>query len=120
MSAAVHQIMPLSPDALAEAIARGCGHGRDHRVSANTLRTYCPAHEEDGSGNPSLKVTVRDGKLLIHCQTRICAQNGIIANFKARGLWPDRAQRRRLTLAEFAKAKRLPIEFLPRMRCNPR
>jgi hypothetical protein len=110
MSAA-HQISAISVEALAEAIARGLGHGRERR-SGETWTTYCPVHEPNGEGSPDLDVTVRDGKPLLHCQSRGCPQPEIIDALKERGLWPNRSERRRLTLAEFAAAKKLPVEFL--------
>jgi hypothetical protein len=72
-------------------------------------------HEASGDGNPDLDIKVRDGKVLLHCQSRGCANDAIVAELKARKLWLDRGERRRaqrLTLAQFAAAKKLPIEFL--------
>ncbi len=111
MSATADNLRYLSPEALAAAIAQACGHGRDRR-SAGTWTTYCPVHEADGGGSPDLEVTVKNGKVLVHCQSRGCSQESLIDALKDRGVWPDRPERRRLTRAEFAAAKKLPVEFL--------
>ena len=49
---------------------------------------HCPAHDDQ---HASLSVTVRDGKLLVHCHAPYCSQAAVIAALKARGLWPDSA-----------------------------
>jgi hypothetical protein len=108
---AIPQIAALSPAALAAAIAQALGHGRE-RNSNGTWRTFCPAHNDESGDNPSLDVSVKNGRVLLYCQTRHCPQNAIIAELKARGLWPDRPERRRLTLAEFSEKKKLPVDFL--------
>jgi putative DNA primase/helicase len=46
----------------------------------------CPAHEDD---NPSLSITERDGKPLVHCHAG-CAQDVVIGALKALNLWPER------------------------------
>jgi hypothetical protein len=107
MSAAP-QIAPLSLEAHAAAIARALGRGRETQ-SNGTWRTFCPAHDD---GSPGLEVTIKNGKVLARCWNGGCSQDAIIAALKDRGLWPDRGARRRLTLAEFASAKKLPVEFL--------
>jgi hypothetical protein len=108
---AIPQIAAVNPEALAAAIAQALGHGRE-RHSNGTWRTFCPAHNDEGGGHPSLDVNAKSGKVLLYCQTRHCPQKDIIAELKSRGLWPDRPERRRLTLAEFAEKKKLPIDFL--------
>lgn len=45
----------------------------------------CPAHEDR---NPSCSVTVRDGKLLVHCYAG-CRQKDVVAALRERGLWPE-------------------------------
>jgi len=104
----VPQIAPISPEAHSARIARELGHGRETKTNG-TWRTNCPAHED---GSPGLEVTVKNGKVLLKCWNGGCAQDAIIAALKDRGLWPDRPERRRLTLAEFVEAKKLPIAFL--------
>src|SRR5580658_8397277 len=110
MSAAIPQITPLSPEALATAIAQGLGHGHEKR-SGTVWRSYCPSHDDEG-GNPSLDINVKNGKVLLCCRSAGCSNDSIVAELKSRGLWPDRPERRRLTLVEFAEAKRLPLNFL--------
>ena len=108
---AIPQIAALSPEALAAAIAQALGHGRE-RCTNGTWRTFCCAHNDESGGNPSLEVSVKNGRVMLYCQSRHCPQKAIIAELKARGLWPDRPERRRLTLAEFSEKKKLPIDFL--------
>lgn len=108
---AIPQIAALSPESLAAAIAKALGKGRERNTNG-TWRTFCPAHNDESSGNPSLDVTVKNGKVVLYCQTRHWPQSAIIAELKAKGLWPDRPERRRLTLAEFSEKKKLPVDFL--------
>jgi len=49
----------------------------------------CPAHEDR---NPSLAISERDGKVLVHCHAG-CEQNRVIEALKARGIWPEREHR---------------------------
>lgn len=44
----------------------------------------CPAHDDHG---PSLSVTERSGKILVHCHAG-CAQSAVISALRGRGLWP--------------------------------
>ena len=46
----------------------------------------CPAHNDH---TPSLSITQREGKVLVHCFSG-CEQHAVIAALKARGLWPQR------------------------------
>jgi putative DNA primase/helicase len=48
----------------------------------------CPAHEDR---NPSLSVSVRDGKILVHCHAG-CDQRAVVEALKALGLWPEREE----------------------------
>jgi DNA primase len=45
----------------------------------------CPAHRDE---NPSLSITDRDGKPLVHCHAG-CAQAAVISALRTRSLWPD-------------------------------
>lgn len=49
--------------------------------------THCPAHNDN---NPSLSVSEKDGKTLVHCLTG-CSQQAILAALTERGLWGDDA-----------------------------
>jgi len=57
---------------------------------------HCPAHSDPG---PSLSITDKDGKLLVHCHGG-CGGVSVITVLRERGLWPepggkgDRAKRR--------------------------
>jgi putative DNA primase/helicase len=55
------------------------GHGKPHDFMAR-----CPAHTDD---NPSLHVTVKEGKTLLHCFAG-CSQDAVIEALTDRGLWP--------------------------------
>jgi DNA-binding HxlR family transcriptional regulator len=47
---------------------------------------HCPAHDDR---NPSLSVTERDGRILVHCHAG-CPSERVIDALKQRGLWPTR------------------------------
>jgi hypothetical protein len=47
----------------------------------------CPAHDDE---EPSLSVTARDGRILVHCHLPQCDQTTVISALRARGLWPCR------------------------------
>jgi hypothetical protein len=49
--------------------------------------THCPAHDDK---HPSLSVSEKDGKTLVHCLSG-CAQASILAALEERGLWGDKA-----------------------------
>jgi hypothetical protein len=48
----------------------------------------CPAHEDR---NPSLSITEKNGKVLIHCFAG-CGPADVIAALRVRGLWPEDEQ----------------------------
>jgi 5S rRNA maturation endonuclease (ribonuclease M5) len=52
-----------------------------------TGKTHCPAHDDQ---HPSLSVSVRDGRLLVHCAAG-CRQDAVIDALRGRGLWPNPA-----------------------------
>jgi len=43
----------------------------------------CPAHNDN---NPSLSLTIREGKLLVHCHAG-CPQENVLSVLRAQGLW---------------------------------
>jgi DNA-binding transcriptional ArsR family regulator len=47
---------------------------------------HCPAHDDR---NPSLSVTERDGRILVHCHAG-CPSERVIDALRQRGLWPTR------------------------------
>lgn len=55
----------------------------------------CPAHEDR---SPSLSLTEREGRVLVHCHAG-CDQQSVLAALRARSLWPD-AERREWRLAD--------------------
>jgi hypothetical protein len=52
---------------------------------------HCPAHPD---ANPSLHVTLKDDKVLVHCMAG-CDQSDVIDALRSRGLWPERSERKR-------------------------
>ena len=66
----------------AETAARALGGARK---SSSGWSCRCPAHDDH---NPSLTITdAGDGRILVHCHAG-CTQNSVIAELKARSLWP--------------------------------
>lgn len=63
--------------------------------------THCPSHADS---SPSFDVSVKDGKLLVHCWAG-CPQDDVLADLRARGLWPGRSEPTRgtWTVAKAAK-----------------
>lgn len=54
------------------------------RCQCHRLRVvHCPAHADD---HPSLSVTERDGRLLVHCHAG-CPQEAVVEALRERGLW---------------------------------
>ena len=49
---------------------------------------HCPAHADEG---PSLSVSDKEGKILVHCFAD-CSQDSVITALKKEGLWPKPAQ----------------------------
>jgi DNA primase len=58
------------------------------RRSGAEYLACCPAHQDE---NPSLSITDRDGKPLVHCHAG-CPQTAVISALRTRSLWPDREQ----------------------------
>jgi hypothetical protein len=54
--------------------------------------THCPAHHDE---TPSLTVTERNGRVLVHCHAG-CSQEVLIAILRERHLWPSSSPRQRL------------------------
>jgi len=72
---------------------------------------HCPAHDDH---DPSLAVAVgADGKILVHCHAG-CDQERVIAALRERGMWSAGVQAGATgcTLADLARAKRLPEAYL--------
>ena len=53
--------------------------------SNGSLVTHCPSHDDR---RPSLSVTVRGGRLLVHCFGG-CPQQDVVLALRARRLWPQ-------------------------------
>lgn len=70
------------PKAMTAAEIVGALHG--HR-SGRGYVARCPAHDDR---SPSLSLTERDGRMLVHCHAG-CSQRDVIAALRARGLWPE-------------------------------
>lgn len=98
------------------------------RATGDGWMAKCPSHP-DTRASLSLR-DCGDGKVLVHCFAG-CSQDAVIAALKRRGLWPKphveapygggstnppdtaaTAQRSGCTLAGYAEAKKLPVDFL--------
>jgi hypothetical protein len=62
-----------------------CACMRSQRRGAGL--THCPVHQDP---HPSLSVTVKDERLLVHCQAT-CQQADVVASLKEKQLWPEPA-----------------------------
>ncbi len=95
------------------------------RSGAN-WKALCPAHADR---NPSLSISEKDGRILIRCMTG-CVTEDVCkaAGIKIRELFvADRNEDATLqqdcigatlTLAQYARAKQLPVEFLKRLKLS--
>ena len=90
-----------------------------HALGGRGNQAKCPAHKDR---TPSLSVTERDGKVLVHCHAG-CSQTAVITALRDLGLWPEQEQRRWLPQAEFDAQRRRAQEqeqedekWLPSMR----
>ncbi len=59
----------------------GCACTRAMRCGEGN--THCPAHDDE---RPSLSVTGRNGRVLVHCHAG-CEQRAVIEALRAMGLW---------------------------------
>jgi len=59
------------------------------RRSGDSWQARCPAHDDR---NPSLSITQKDGKLLLHCFAG-CRQEDVIEALRARRLWAEPERR---------------------------
>jgi len=66
--------------------AQALAGNRRPQKTANGFLTWCPAHADDKS--PSLHISEKNGKLLVHCFAG-CPQEAVIEALKNRGLWPE-------------------------------
>ncbi len=72
---------------IVEALA--CGScGRCGEKGNGVYQLHCPAHNDE---MPSLSVTEREGKVLLHCHAG-CPQAAVIAELRRRDLWPGNGQ----------------------------
>ena len=58
------------------------------RAKPGKGHVHCPAHADDG---PSLSVSEKEGKILVHCFAT-CSQDSVITALKEKGLWLKPAQ----------------------------
>ncbi len=58
------------------------------RGSLYDFMCHCPAHDDT---NPSLHVTLKNQKLLVHCHAG-CPQEKVLSILKQLGLWPSQSQ----------------------------
>jgi len=66
---------------------------------------HCPAHDDI---SPSLSITERDGKVLVHCFSG-CSQEKVIQALRKLGLWDDDHRDSGLRSADLALAKGIPV-----------
>jgi len=84
---------------MAEAIAQAL---QARRTGPGRWMARCPSHDDR---TPSLSITDRNGKALLHCFAG-CEQRAVIEALRARGLWPER-KAERLTREQYrAERKR--------------
>lgn len=74
----------------------------------------CPVHDDR---TPSLSITDRGGKVLVHCFGG-CSQAAVVAALRSRGLWPnrERRQRPRADRVQWARRRRAIETDLPAAR----
>ena len=58
------------------------------RRSGSGWIARCPAHNDR---SPSLRITERNGRILVHCHAG-CSQDDVIDALRGRGLWPERSR----------------------------
>lgn len=73
----------MKTNPIAEPDARAIVDALRARKAGNGWSARCPAHDDS---NPSLSLTFRDGKLLVHCHAG-CTQDNVLTALRARGLW---------------------------------
>ena len=67
-----------------EEIARQLGGGKEIKTGPSSWSTLCPVH---GDKTPSLSLTDKGGKILIHCHAG-CSNEDVIDELRRRDLWP--------------------------------
>jgi hypothetical protein len=72
---------------------------------------------DGGDSNPSLSVSDRGGKVLVHCFSG-CSQADVIQALRSQGLWPERERRDRhpADLVRYAERRRHIERLLPSAR----
>lgn len=91
--------------------------GLEARRSGSGWIAPCPAHEDR---NPSLSISVNDGKVLVHCHAG-CRQQHVIEALKARGLWAQSPQppRSRASRRRSSRSARSRSTSSPAAPCRP-
>jgi hypothetical protein len=87
--------------------------GLNGRRSGRGWMARCPVHKDE---TPSLTITERCGKVLVHCHAG-CTQHDVIEALRARGLWPEREQHtsplsRQDAMRQLHRERDLPIADL--------
>ncbi len=95
----------MTADAIASALGKKIG---------SCWRAPCLSHDDS---KPSLSISERGGKLLVHCFAG-CPQQTVIAALRARGLWEDK--RRALIIAEYNYTENRSERLLPAVPRRPR
>ena len=87
----------LTPADIAEAVSGTVDRG-------GSVLTHCPIHEREGEHNPSLVITLRRGRLMLHCRSKNCDRDHfpeIVDHLVACGL----------PRAQIGVNKRMPVEI---------
>lgn len=72
-----------NPADQAAAIWDALSCGRPQCTCQQHKQTHCPAHQDD---SPSFSVTVKNGRLLLHCYAG-CSQASVLYALQGMGLW---------------------------------
>ena len=79
------------------------------RHADGSYMCLCPAHNDK---DPSLHITLKNGKILVHCFSG-CSNEAVIEALRARGLWTDTPSHFKPTPQKTNPPQRRPIKKLP-------
>jgi len=85
-------------------------------ATGNGWQCHCPAHDDP---TPSLSVTEKNGKVLLHCHAG-CSQADVIKELRARNLWPiDNGQKPTTTMKQKKHPAVIPVPAGALTKLNP-